>query len=441
MSSERTNKLTQLDFAHVWHPFTQHSEWFRNEPLFIDRAEGCVLEDTEGRQYIDAVGSLWVGVHGHRHPIVDAAVQKQLEHVAHSTFLGLSHPPAVELAEQLVQCTPEGLQRVFFSDSGSTSVEIALKMAFQAQQQRGETRRIRFAALREAYHGDTVGSVSVGGIDLFHKVYRPLLFEAAHLPCPDHYNKERFLADQAIQILEEQGDELAALIVEPLVQGAAGMRMHSPEFLEPVVKRARELGALIIFDEVATGFGRTGSFFATDQLRTKPDFLCLGKGLTNGYLPLAVTMTTEEVFSSFLGSHEHTFFHGHTYTANPLGCAAALATLRVFQQEKTMEKVELLVEKMAQMLRPLASRQDVGLVRQKGLMVGIDLRGRSGEALPQKARTGHRICMAARQHGVILRPLGDTVVMMPPLCITESQLHKVVEVFAHVLDQHKVVAE
>jgi len=437
MNSDRTDELKRLDFAHVWHPFTQHQEWFNNEPLFIERAEGCLLEDSETRQYIDAVGSLWVGVHGHRHPVVDAAVKAQLHRVAHSTFLGLSHPSAVELAHRLVECSPAKLQRVFYSDSGSTAVEIALKMAFQAQQQRGEIKRTRFAALSQAYHGDTVGSVSVGGIDLFHKVYRPLLFDALHLPCPDHYENEKEQSDAAIQILEEHGEELVALIVEPLVQGAAGMRMHSSAYLEPLIARARELGVLIIFDEVATGFGRTGSFFATDQIGVKPDFLCLGKGLTNGYLPLAVTMTTEEVFEAFLGSHDRTFFHGHTYTANPLGCAAALATLELFEKENTMVKVQELIGDMEAMLRPLKKRLDVQLVRQKGLMVGIDLCGTHGEALDPSQRTGHHVCMAARRHGVLLRPLGDTVVMMPPLCITQVQLRRVVDVLTQVLDDRE----
>jgi len=427
-------KLEDLDLAHVWHPFTQFEEWRQQDPLLIEAAEGCVLVDSKGCRYLDAVGSLWVGVHGHRHPVVDEAVKAQLDRVAHSTFLGLSHAPAIELAKRLVDLTPDRLNRVFFSDSGSTAVEVALKMAFQGQQQRGQHQRTRFAALSHAYHGDTVGSVSVGGIDLFHEVYRPLLFDALHLPCPDYYEEEARLAEEAIALLDDVGEELVAIVVEPLVQGAAGMRMHSPTYLNPVLTRARELGALVILDEVATGFGRTGSLFACEQLGIEPDLLCLGKGLTNGYLPLAVTLSSEALFECFVGEHAKTFFHGHTYTANPLGCAAANATLALFEEEKTLEGVQTLIASLSKALGRLSQRADVGRVRQKGLMVGIDLLGPDGSALDPALRTGRALCQEARCHGVILRPLGDTVVMMPPLCMTARQVKQVVAVIEVVLD-------
>jgi adenosylmethionine-8-amino-7-oxononanoate aminotransferase len=406
MKNLKNSQLVDWDRAHVWHPFCQFSEWSKNEPLMIERAEGCELVDTHSRRYIDAVGSLWVGVHGHRHPVVDAAVKSQLDRVAHSTFLGLSHPPGVTLAKKLVEITPNSLNRVFFSDSGSTAVEVALKMAFQSQQQRGQTQRTRFASLSQAYHGDTVGAVSVGGIDLFHGVYKPLLFDALHLPCPDYFEDEEKLAQQAINLLENEGDKLVALIVEPLVQGAAGMRMHSPAFLNPVLAKARELGALLILDEVATGFGRTGTLFACEQLDVEPDFLCLGKGLTNGYLPLAATLATEAIFETFTGSHEKTFFHGHTYTANPLGCAAANACLELFETESTMDGVNDLVDILSLALKRLSQRKDVARVRQTGLMVGIDLLSPDGLVLNTALRTGSIVCQEARHHGVILRPLG-----------------------------------
>jgi adenosylmethionine---8-amino-7-oxononanoate aminotransferase len=434
MEDLNNSQLVDLDHAHVWHPFCQFSEWSESEPLMIERAEGCELIDTLSRRYIDAVGSLWVGVHGHRHPVVDAAVKAQLDRIAHSTFLGLSHPPAVTLAKKLVDITPERLNRVFFSDSGSTAVEVALKMAFQSQQQRGETQRTRFASLSQAYHGDTVGAVSVGGIDLFHGVYKPLLFEALHLPCPDHFEDEEILANQAISLLENEGDRLVALIVEPLVQGAAGMRMHSPKYLNPILAKARELGALVILDEVATGFGRTGTLFACEQLEIEPDFLCLGKGLTNGYLPLAVTLASEAVFETFIGAHAKTFFHGHTYTANPLGCAAANACLELFESESTMEGVSELVDTLKQSLERLKQRKDIARVRQKGLMVGIDLLSPEGKALNAADRTGNLVCQEARHHGVILRPLGDTLVMMPPLCMSTRQVKQVVSTIEVVLD-------
>lgn len=429
-----TQELQRADLQHVWHPFTQFREWRETAPLMIESASGAVLYDTEGKSYLDAIGSLWVGVHGHRHPVVDRAVKDQLERVAHSTFLGLSHRPGVELASKLIELAPDGLSRVFYSDSGSTAVEVALKMAFQAQQQRGERQRTRFASLREAYHGDTVGSVSVGGIDLFHGVYKPLLFESLNLDCPDHYESEEELAQKACKALDEVGDELAAIVVEPLVQGAAGMRMHSPAFLDPVLAHARGLGALVVMDEVATGFGRTGTLFAAEQLETKPDLMCLGKGLTNGYLPLAVTLASESVFEAFTGPHANTFFHGHTYTANPLGCAAAIATLDLFREEETMARVQGLIELLEEKLAPLSRRADIARVRQKGLMVGLDLQDAEGKPLDPVLRTGHQVCMEAREHGVILRPLGDTVVMMPPLCMSTDQVQRVVSVFEEVLD-------
>ena len=433
--SNNKPSLEELDLAYVWHPFTQFSEWAKSPLLVIDKAEGCELYDSDGRAYLDAVGSLWVGVHGHRHPAVDAAVKHQLSKVAHSTFLGLSHAPGIELARRLVELSPGGLNRVFYSDSGSTAVEVALKMAFQCQQQRGETRRTRFVSLTHAYHGDTVGSVSVGGIDLFHGVYKPLLFDALHLESPDHYEDESGLVDRAIELMNQESSELVALVVEPLVQGAAGMRMHSIDFIEPILRHARSLGALIVFDEVATGFGRTGTLFAADQISVKPDLMCLGKGLTNGYLPLAVTLATESVFEAFSGSHEKTFFHGHTYTANPLGCAAALATLDLFEQENTMENARIIEQIMKELLPRLEEHVCVLKTRQKGLMIGIDLCASNGELLPSKLRTGHKVCMRAREKGVIYRPLGDTIVMMPPLCMNREQLIRLVDVLTEVLDE------
>jgi adenosylmethionine-8-amino-7-oxononanoate aminotransferase len=366
--------------------------------------------------------------------VVDAAVKAQLDKVAHSTFLGLSHPPALQLAKKLVDCTPDRLSRVFYSDSGSTAVEVALKMAFQAQQQSGQTQRTRFASLTHAYHGDTVGAVSVGGIDLFHGVYKPLLFDALHLPCPDFFEDEVELAEQAMEMLEAEGDQLVALIVEPLVQGAAGMRMHSPAFLNPVLAKARALGLLIILDEVATGFGRTGTLFACEQLDIAPDFMCLGKGLTNGYLPLAATLASESVFQAFVGGHEKTFFHGHTYTANPLGCAAAIASLDLFETESTLHFVAEMVQVLRRELERLSQRADIARVRQTGLMVGIDLLSPSGLDLEPSSRWGHVVCQEARHFGVILRPLGNTVVMMPPLCMLPKQIKQVVATLEVVLD-------
>src|SRR5947208_10071487 len=328
--------LAADDRRFLWHPFTQQQGWAEEDAPIIERAERCELIDVEGRRYIDGVSSLWCNVHGHRHPAIDSAVRDQMDRVAHSTMLGLSHRPAIELARRLVEIAPDGLSRVFYSDSGSTAAEIALKMAFQYWQQQGggDARRTRFVALREAYHGDTIGSVSVGGIDLFHGAYGPLLFGALHAEPGDAADMERLLA-------EHEG-EVAAVIVEPLVQGAAGMLVHPEGYLRQVRALCDRYGVFLICDEVATGFGRTGRMFACEHDDITPDFLCLAKGLTGGYLPLAATLTTERVYEGFLGCFEEfrTFFHGHTYTGNPLACAAALATLDVFEQEHTLAALE-----------------------------------------------------------------------------------------------------
>ncbi len=423
--------LARLDHEHLWHPFTEQSAWTSEPPLIIAAAEGCELIDSEGRRYLDGVGSLWVGVHGHRHPAVDAAIRQQLEAVAHTTLLGLSHPPAIRLARLLAELSPTGLERVFYSDSGSTAVEIALKMAFQWQQQQGRGRRRRFAALSNAYHGDTLGAVSVGGIDLFHAVYGPLLFDCVRLEAPRCRDREQALAAAAVETLRTHGEELAAVIVEPLVQGAAGMLMHSPAFLRPVLEAAREVGALVIADEVATGLGRTGTMFAMEQVGLSPDLLCLGKGLTNGYLPVAATLTTERVYRGFVGDRGRTFFHGHTFTGNPLGCAAAVACLETFDAEDTLGHVARRSDQLRTRLAPLPDRcASVWEVRQQGLMVGIELRGPDGTPLDPAQLTGQAVCLAARRHGAVLRPLGDVVVLMPPLAISSAQLDRLVDIVA-----------
>jgi adenosylmethionine---8-amino-7-oxononanoate aminotransferase len=417
--------LVSADRDHLWHPFTQQRGWEQEEPLVVERAEGTDLIDTDGRRYIDGVSSLWCNVHGHRHPAIDAAVREQLDRVAHSTMLGLSHPSAIELAARLVGIAPPGLRRVFYSDSGSTAAEIALKMAFQYWQQQGgeHARKTRFVALRDAYHGDTVGSVSVGGIELFHSLYRPLLFDTLKAEPGDVADVERLLA-------EHEG-EVAAVIMEPLVQGAAGILVHPEGYLRAVRKLCDHHGVLLILDEVATGFGRTGRMFACEHEGVAPDFLCLAKGITGGYLPLAATLTTERVYEGFLGEFEEfrTFFHGHTYTGNPLACAAALATLDVFEQERTLERLQPKLELFAELLEPLAAHPAVAEVRRRGTMTGIELAG-----FPLEARIGHQVALEARRRGAIVRPLGDVVVLMPPLVISEADLTRLVAITAEAID-------
>ena len=408
-----------LDHDHLWHPFTQQRDWCEEEPLVIERADGSDLIDADGRRYIDGVSSLWCNVHGHRHPLIDRALRDQLAKVAHSTMLGLTHPGAAELAARLADLAPGELTRVFYSDSGSTAVEVALKMAFQYWRQRGgqHVRRTSFVRLRDAYHGDTIGSVSVGGIDLFHAAYRPLLFGS-------HAAEPGDAADMA-RILAAHQEEIAAVIVEPLVQGAAGMLVHPPGYLRAVRELCDRHGVLMICDEVATGFGRTGTMFACEQERVEPDFLCLAKGLTGGYLPLAATLTTERIYEGFLGAHEdfRTFFHGHTYTGNPLACAAALANLRAFEQEKTLLRLQPKIRILHDLLEEVAAMDEVAEVRGRGLMVGIDL----GEHDPAK-RVGQWVAREARRRGAIIRPLGNVIVLMPPLAISKGELRRLVEI-------------
>lgn len=426
------SRLAELDHEHVWHPFTQQRRWTSSRPLIIERAEGTRLIDTEGNAYLDGVSSLWTNVHGHRHPRLDAAVREQLERMAHSTFLGLSHPPGIQLAQRLVGVAPWGLKRVFYSDNGSTATEVALKMAFQYQQQVGQTGRTRFAALTGAYHGDTIGAVSVGSIPLFHRIYRPMLFDALALPAPvDPGGEEEAQAlEEALRLLDEHGETLAALIVEPLVQGAAGMKMHTRAYLRPLLEKAREKGVLLIADEVAVGFGRTGTLFAMEQVGITPDFLCLAKGLAAGYLPLAATLTTETVYEAFLGEPEahRQFFHGHTFTANPLACAVALANLDLFEEEDVLERVMDASRHLKALLEGWRGRPGVGGIRQTGILVGIDLVRPDGTPYPPELQLGHRVCMRARELGAILRPLGDTLVLNPPLSIQDAELTSLVRI-------------
>jgi adenosylmethionine-8-amino-7-oxononanoate aminotransferase len=420
-----TSELVAADRRHVWHPFTQQHGWGEEEPaLMIDRAEGTSLFDTDGNAFLDGVSSLWCNVHGHRHPAIDAAIGAQLGRVAHTTMLGLSHPPAVELAERLVAIAPPGLERVFYSDSGSTAVEVALKMAFQWWAQRGEAQRTGFICLEEAYHGDTLGAVSVGGIELFHALYRPLLFDTWRARAGDLAHMESLLA--------EHGERVAAVILEPLVQGAAGMLMQPSGYVRAVRELCHRHGVLLICDEVATGFGRTGAMFACQLEGVTPDLMCVGKGLTGGYLPLAATLATERIYVGFLGRPDEfrTFFHGHTFTGNPLACAAALASLEVFEQEATLERLQPKIGLLERLLDThVASLPAVAQVRQRGFMVGIELAAEGGPG----ARLGHRVTLAARERGAVIRPLGDVVVLMPALAISESDLARLVTITAEAI--------
>ncbi len=433
-------KLARWDHHYLWHPFTPQQYWEREEPLIIERGRGFYLYDTRGNRYIDGVSSLWVTVHGHGHPKLNRAIKAQLARMAHSTLLGLSHPPAITLARELIQAAPEGLQRVFYSDSGSTAVEVALKMAYQFWANQGRRDKKTFLCLENAYHGDTLGAVSVGGIALFHQVYQPLLFKTVQAPSPYCYRcplrkkpdtcRIQCL-DRLEQVMARRHRSLAAFILEPLVQGAAGMITFPSGYL----KRARELcdhyKILMIADEVAVGFGRTGTLFACDQEKVTPDLLCLGKGITGGYLPLAATLTTETLYQAFLGPVEalKTFYHGHTYTGNPLACAVALENLSLMHEQNFFKKLQEKILYMKGLLEPFDGLRQVGEVRQKGLMVGIELVQDKGSkiAYPLETRMGHRVILEARNQGIIIRPLGDVIVLLPPLGISLPGLKQLVQ--------------
>ena len=434
--------LEDDDRRYIWHPFTQMLDYEKEVPVIIDRAEGVFLIDIYGKRYIDGISSLWVNIHGHRQPEIDRALKEQIDRVAHSTLLGLSNTPAIQLAKKLVEMTPAGLDKVFYSDSGSTAVEIALKMAFQyVQLTSGQSsRKTRFVALTNAYHGDTIGSVSVGGMALFHEIFGPLLFQCHFSPSPYCYRCPLDLdypacnmacADELEKTVRDLHEETAALIIEPLVQGAAGMLVAPAGYLSRVREICTQYNILMIADEVATGFGRTGTLFACEQEGVTPDLLCLAKGITGGYLPLAATLTTQDVYNAFLGPYEEfkTFFHGHTYTGNPLACASALANLSLLDVENILPGFQERIRCLSDELYPLEALKHIGDIRQKGFMVGIELvkDKKRKEPYPLKEKMCHRVVLAARERGIIIRPLGNVIVLMPPLCMEKDLIREMVE--------------
>lgn len=438
-----TEQLAQWDHTYLWHPFTQMKEWEQEEPVIIERGKGSYLIDTEGRRYLDGTSSIWVNLHGHQHPALDNALRQQLAKVAHSTLLGLSNPPAIQLARQLIRITPKGLTRVFYSDDGSTAVEVALKMAVQYWQQRKPRvgSKHMFVNLTLAYHGDTAGAMSVGNIQLFHERFRPLLFPTLNADSPYCYRCPlkltypscRLTCIEPIErLLKTRHRDLAGFIIEPLVQAAAGMITAPPGYLTRIRALCTKYNVLLIADEVATGFGRTGKMFACQHEGVTPDLMAISKGLTGGYMPLAATLTTEEIYQAFLGEYRDwkTFFHGHSYTGNPLGCAVALANLDVFQKEHTLRHLHPKIKALRRLLKPLAAHPHVGEIRQCGFMVGIELvKDRATrEPYPVEDRIGHRVAMHARKEGLLLRPIGNVIVLMPMLTTSIKDLASMTEI-------------
>jgi adenosylmethionine-8-amino-7-oxononanoate aminotransferase len=421
----------------VWHPFTQQALWAEEDFPVIVRAKGCTLEDAGGRRYLDGVSSLWCNVLGHGRREIVAAMKRQLGELAHATYLGLSNPPSIELAERLVALAPRGLPRVFYSDNGSTAVEVALKMAFQYWRQNGRPGRTKFVRLDAAYHGDTVGTMSVGGIDAYHGAYRPLFFPTVQAPAPNAYRCPkgcRRTGDCGAHVLEEIGGilaahagEVAALLVEPAIQGAGGMLVQPPGFVAGLRALCDRHDVFLVADEVMTGFGRTGRMFACELDGVRPDFLCLSKGITGGTLPLAATLTTARVYEGFLGAGR-TFYHGHTYTGNPLACAAAHAVLDVFAKEPILEETRKKAHRLGNLLQDFYAMEGVGDIRHIGLVAGIELvrDPATKRRFPEEWRVGHQVTLEARKRGVITRPLGDTLVVMPPLTIADRDLERLV---------------
>ncbi len=469
---EENRKLEELDKKYIWHPFTQMKDWLDEKPIIISEGKDCFIKDIYGRWYLDGVSSLWVNIFGHKKKEIDDAIKKQLDNIAHSTLLGLSNVPAVKLAEKLVRLVqrsfagntpsltppPRGggqgwgrnsslltphssLSKVFYSDNGSTAVEVALKMAFQYWKHKGVNGRNAFICLKNGYHGDTIGAVSVGGVDIFHAAFGPLLFKTYKAPSPYCYRCElgkrypdcKFAClSKMDKILYKHSEKIAALIIEPLIQAAGGMITFPPGYLKGVRELCSKYNILMIADEVATGFGRTGKMFACEHEHVVPDIMCLSKGITGGYMPLAVTLATDEIYSAFLGEFKDlkTFFHGHSYTGNPLACAAAIACLDLFEKEQVLKHLEKKIEILETWLKELSHLKHVGDVRNAGMMAGVELvkNKKTKEPYDWIEKMGWRIAYHARDNGVFIRPLGNVIVIMPPLSISQQNLKRLLKV-------------
>ncbi|MEF3306728.1 adenosylmethionine--8-amino-7-oxononanoate transaminase [Paenibacillus sp. GYB003] len=452
MDQATKRELLHKDRLRVWHPFTQMKDYARQDHLLIEKAEGIYLYDADGNRYYDTVSSWWVNVHGHGHPRIKQAIARQLEETDHIMFSGFTHRPAIELADKLVGIAPPGLGKAFYSDNGSTAVEVALKMSFQYWRHVGKPRKTKFAFLENSYHGDTLGAVSVGGVELFHATFRPLLFDAFRLPAPRirQWADGRPTPDAAAQataealdaarrLLEASADEIAGLIVEPMIQAAGGMLMHPAEYVAGLRELCTRYGVHLIADEVAVGFGRTGTMFACEHAGVAPDLLCLSKGLTAGMMPLAVTLCTDDIYEAFYDDYEtqKTFFHGHSFTGNPLACAVALESLRLFEEERVLDRVRTTAGLLREQARLFESCPHVANVRCLGMVAAFDLveDPKTGRPYPSAQRRGYNLYLEALKEGLILRPLGDTIYYWLPHCTTAEQLRDIVDRTCRVLDR------
>jgi adenosylmethionine-8-amino-7-oxononanoate aminotransferase len=440
MDERRRQMLLEKDRKYIWHPFTQMKDYAHRDHILIERAEGPFLYGADGQRYYDTVSSWWLNVHGHNHPRLNQAVRRQLEDMEHVIFSGFTHAPAIELAERLVAITPPGLDKVFYSDNGSTSVEVALKMSFQYWQQVGRPQKTRFAFLENGYHGDTLGAVSVGGVEMYHSLYRPLLFEAYRLPSPYRYrwpgeNGEAVYLDEAVaaveSLFEEHGDTIAALIVEPMVQAAGGMIVYPAEYLKRVRELCDRYEIHLIADEVAVGFGRTGEMFACNHAAVRPDIMCLSKALTGGYMPLAATLCTQTIYDAFYDDYEtmKTFYHGHSFTGNPTAAAVAVENLKIFEEEKTLEHVRILSAILEKELPSFQAFDHVGDIRHIGVIAAFEIvkDKQTKESFDFRKRVGHLVYQEGLKNGLLLRPLGDIIYYWLPYCLREEQLYDILE--------------
>lgn len=425
---------------YIWHPYTQMKDCRLSPPILIERAKGIKLYDDKGNYYYDTISSWWCNVHGHNHPRIKNAIKRQLDSLEHVLFAGFTHKPAIELAEKIVSIAPRNLSKVFFSDNGSTAVEVALKMSFQYWKNIGIAKKNKFVSLDRGYHGDTVGAMSVSGVDLYNEIFSPLFFPSLKAPSPYCYrcpmDKDEKSCDidcikPLERLLEKKSREIAGIILEPLLLAAGGMIVYPKEYLARAARLAKRFNVHLIVDEVATGFGRTGRMFASDFADCRPDFMCLSKGITSGTLPLALTLTTDEIYKAFYADYrlKKTFYHGHTYTANPISCSAALASLEVFKEEKTLDRLKKTIPLFRGLLKDFAGLPLVGDVRSIGLIGAIELvkEKKTKRGFDPKERIGLRVYKRGLKKNIILRPLDNIIYLFLPLCVKKDELRDILD--------------